>query len=179
MAFDFRSSEEVQQDFRDFEFDQLKPLVLLLGNVTHEGVVSALSAAGRQYKQKYPESSICNWESILELFKNFAVREIIWKVSPLAYEAIANPEYDDVATRLLSLIAERPHILFVRKDVLSEHVDKDVFAPLSDEATENVVKSVHERFQAHGLNVLPYSKNAEVTVLTRAVASCLCSNGRS
>jgi hypothetical protein len=46
-----------------YELETDKPLILLLGSVGHEGVISKLQASNRQYKSKYLESKVNNWES--------------------------------------------------------------------------------------------------------------------
>lgn len=142
-----------------FYLDPEKPLVLLLGEIRYEGITSSLSASGRQYKQKFPESSIHNWESILAYFEQYNVREVIWKCSLNTYWYLIKPEYQCIAQRLLSTIASRPHILFVHQDLLAgKFEDSELF-------TKANIKQVNELFDNHKLNVLPYERNAEVTAL--------------
>lgn len=148
----------------DFELDQDRPLVLLLGGVTHEGIVSALSAAGRQYQQKLPESKVENWHSIVRYFDAFAVRQVIWKMSHGAYERLAHPDYREVRDLLLAKVAAVPHIIFVHKDLLSGRADSDWSLEFAQPPVQ-IRESVNELFDKQSLNVLPYTRNAELTVL--------------
>jgi hypothetical protein len=52
--------------FPDFpDADRSKPLVLLLGNVDHEGITSSLKSGGEQYKKKLLGSRPGNWYAIV------------------------------------------------------------------------------------------------------------------
>jgi len=148
----------------DFELDPEKPLVLLLGGVTHEGIVSALSAAGRQYKQKYPESQVRNWHSILRYFDTFEVREVIWKLTPSTYEILARRAYEEVRECLLERIAAVPHVLFVHEDVVSGKADSE-WSMEFYQPPEEVRDKVNALFDEYQLRVMPYSRNAELTVM--------------
>jgi hypothetical protein len=152
-----------------------KPLTLLLGNVDHEGVASKLKASGRQYKKKILDSSAENWVSIVEYFDDFLVDEVLIKLSPYTYYLIASEDYRDVAEELFSKIAKVANIVFVYESLLSgmgnneeeEEEDKDSYYyrynfDLPDENTGTFVNALLERI---GLNVIPYRKNAELTVL--------------
>jgi hypothetical protein len=160
----------------DFELASECPLVLLLGNISHEGVVSSLAAARRQYKQKYLESQVKNWWRVLKFFSDFEVKEVIWKLSPVVYGHLVDPEYRDVSEKLLAAIAKSSHIIFVHENVLAGgrpglgfKVDDDEY--LSDHfavPSETVRSEVHELLAKHGLKLLPYATNAEVTVMASA-----------
>lgn len=154
---------DASDDFSDGDIEYLldpeKPLVLLLGKITHEGVTSALCASGRQYKQKYPESSIKNWETILGYFHRYNVREVIWKLSPITYDYLNHPKYLPICHELMSKIASRPHVLFVHRELLSGEIEEESFP------SKAIIPEVNKLFKEHKLNVLPYDRNAEVTVL--------------
>ncbi len=151
------------QEFFSFDLDPTKPLVLLLGRVAHEGVVSALSAAGRQYKEKHLESGIRNWRSILRYFERFTVREVLWKLTGEAYELLLNPDYRSARDELLGRISSVPHVLFVHQGLLSGRDETGL--SLHHQPTEGVCSQVNDLFAKHELNILPFTRNAEVTVL--------------
>lgn len=148
----------------EHELDPGKPLVLLFGHVAHEGIVSALSAAARQYKQKYPESEIRNWPSILRYFDQFPVAGVIWKISPATYHVLTSPGYAKVRDKLLTHVASTPHILFVHEDLFSGR-DDGPWAGDFPRPTPEVRQRVHDIFQRYRLQVLPYRRNAELTVM--------------
>ena len=62
-----------------YELEADKPLILLLGKVNHEGVLSKLQASNRQYKSKFLESKVKNWESILKYFDDYVIDAVLIK----------------------------------------------------------------------------------------------------
>ncbi len=177
----------VQQEFPDFDIQ--KPLVLLLGNVTHEGITSSLRAGGEQYKQKHLASSVENWRSILKIFGSFNVRAVVVKLNAWVFTLFADPEYEDVRDALLNSISRVPHIFFVHEDILSRGTSRegtlsreefirhrvgdiadeeiDMYMAhfgfkLPDEQTLNEASALLQRFQ---ISLIPYKANADVTVM--------------
>lgn len=145
-----------------YELDTDKPLILLLGSVGHEGVVSKLQAAERQYKSKFLESKVKNWESILEYFDNYIVEAVLVKLTPHVISLMASKEYKDVRAKLLKKIGEASNILFVYEDLLSGQFEKGTWMDQPSEKDRNLV---FEMLSEHGINILPYKRNAEVTVM--------------
>jgi hypothetical protein len=148
-----------------------KPLTLLLGNVDDSGTLSKLKAAGRQYQKKILDSSIENWKTILEYFDGFLVDEALIKLSAYTYKLIASEQYREIAEELFAKIAKIPNIVFVYESFLSGKDDSKedqkennyyYHFGLPDEDTRFFVNSLLERI---GLNVIPYKRNAELTVL--------------
>ena len=76
-----------------FELEKDKPLVLLLGGVAHEGVLSALETSGRQYKIKYLQSRPKNWEMILQWFHDYTIECVVMKLNAPTITLMAHPEY--------------------------------------------------------------------------------------
>ena len=101
------------------ELDQSRPLILLLGNVDHEGITSPLKSSREQYKKKLLDSKVDNWLSILEYFDRFLVRATIIKLNTAVYNLLASPGYEKVGDQLLTRIAESRNIVFVFEDLLS------------------------------------------------------------
>lgn len=177
----------------DFEgLERSKPLVLLLGHIDHEGITSSLKASGEQYKKKVLDSSIENWYSILKYFDRFKIRALVVKLTPYTYQLISNPEYQQIAAEFFKQTAKVRHIVFVFGDLLREEgsdVPGDMPEPASapsaqpgpfsvgyDDAyagdspyyhrpTKQTLHEVNALLREHDLNLIPYARNAEVTVV--------------
>lgn len=150
-----------------------KSLILLLGNVDNDGIISKLKTSERQYKKKILDSSIENWQTILEYFDDFLIDEVLVKLSARTYELIASEQYAEIAEELFLKISKTSNIVFVYESFLSgkdkkketqKEYDYDYFfefqTPNND--TRILVNSLLERT---GLNVIPYTKNAELTIV--------------
>jgi hypothetical protein len=173
------------------DFDVLKPLVLLLGNVSHEGITSSLRAGGEQYKQKLLVSTVANWSSIVRIFGSFRVRAVVVKVNAWAYRNFAHPEYRNVRDELLTLVAKVPHIFFVYEDILSGGITEESGAfqaefirrrggDVLDEEdlrlhrelfgfdlpAEEVLREAESAFRRFDITLVPYRTNADVTVMS-------------
>lgn len=137
-------------------------IVLLLGDIAHEGVTSALSTSGIAYKVKFLNSSVGNWESIIRIFQTHDVKMVIGKFIGSVYALFTSPAYKDVGCRLIKEIAARHHRLFAYEGLLvnKECSEDEEFSrpPVA------VMKKANEFFTANGLDILPYKKRAEVTV---------------
>jgi hypothetical protein len=150
----------------DFALDPCKPLVLLLGNIGHEGVVSSLSAARRQYKRKMLDSSPTNWASIIEYFTTFKVTAVLVKLMPHTFRLLSLEEYATVRNKLFSLVATVPNIVFVYEDILTgKQLQDDWKEPYP---ASELLDSIFAWFNSIGIELTPYKKNAEVTVLSES-----------
>src|ERR1039457_1424474 len=87
-------------------------MVLLLGDIAHEGVTSALKTSGISYKWKFLNSSIENWKSIIRIFQKHDVTMVLGKLTGEIYDNLDDPDYRSVSSQLLKEIAKRPHRLF-------------------------------------------------------------------
>lgn len=138
-------------------------LVLLIGNINHEGVSSAIRTAGRQYKQKMLESKPNNWSEIVRIFDDFHVESVLIKFSGNNFSRILRDEYRDVGIELLAKVGSVPNVVFVYENIITgkyTEEDEDFWTPDEDERV-----TVLSMFEEHGITVLPYKKNAEVTVI--------------
>jgi hypothetical protein len=108
-----------------FELEKDKPLVLLLGSVSHEGVVSALRTSGRQYKIKYLESSPKNWETIAQCFNDYTIECVLMKLNARTITLMASSEYNAVRESLFSKIGSVPNIVFVFEEVQSVSLSQE------------------------------------------------------
>jgi hypothetical protein len=140
-------------------------IVLLLGDIAHEGVTSQLSTAGLSYKRKFLSSSAANWATIVRLFQTHDVRTVLGKLTGDVYGHLVSQDYKSVSSELLKAIATRPHRLFAYEDLVAskesaEEDESDRFWRPS----VKVMQKANEILRTHGLDVLPYRKRAEVTV---------------
>jgi hypothetical protein len=174
------------------DVDDREPLVLLLGNVDHEGITSPLKSGGAHYKKKLLESGPRNWSSILGHFYGFAVRVVIVKLNAQTYELLALPEYSSVARDLLDKIAQTRNAVFVFEDLLSRQAkgagpndQKESAADSNSDDNEDaeyyggkfelrqpktrVLEFVNRMLRERQLNLIPYRTNAEVTVIASQI----------
>jgi len=161
--------------------DTESPLVVLLGNVDHEGIVSALKTSGYVYKKKILESSRSNWESIIGLLQHVEVEAVLVKLNTAAFDLIAEPNYQTVGDYLLSSIAKKRSIVFVYDDLWfpSETQDIEPDGVPDDEGRyyrvysshrygvpeQEVMELVRTKLIGAGISPVPYSTNAQLTVM--------------
>lgn len=141
-----------------------KPLILLMGNVDREGVLSTISQSGRWYTRKVLHSQPSNWQSVVDILTHSTVSAALVQLTPLTYRYIVNENYATVRDLLFKHLAEVPHAVFIHDDLY--HGTRD--GELSDEIdypTEVQRKGVFDLLTKHHLNVVTYRKNTEVTLL--------------
>lgn len=66
------------------------PFFLFLGGSDHEGATSKLKAAGCEYKKKFLESRLENWESIFEYLRAENLYGVLVKLINTTYELMAS-----------------------------------------------------------------------------------------
>lgn len=152
----------------DYQLDPTKPLVLLLGWVDHEGVISSLKTSGRQYKKKILNSYPDNWASTADLFDQFKISSVIGKFPANVLKLVVHDGYRDVRERLFGAIGKVPNQIFLFEDILAgEQSDKfrEEYRPYPERA---VLEEALEFLKQHNIDVIPYARKAEVTVLADA-----------
>lgn len=157
-------------DYGTFDLDTDKPLVLLLGNIAHEGVLSMLQSSHRQYKQKLLKSKTENWKNIIEYFDEFSVTSVLIKLSPDVISRLASEKYKEVSSPLLKRISEKQNMVFVYEDLLSESFSaiKGDWGEYYNQPTKEELSMVLDQLETLELNLMPYKTNAQVTVLAEA-----------
>jgi hypothetical protein len=175
--------------FPGIAHDDPDPLVLLIGNVDHEGITSALKSSGTQYKKKLLESRPENWTEILRYFYGYTIKAVIIKLNARVYDLLALPAYKGIADDLFEMIATKRHAVFVFEDLLSRRAEQQD-QRVQDEAEREgfdaddeedsayyggrfaieqpatqVLEIVNRMLRRHDLNLVPYRTNAEVTVI--------------
>lgn len=154
----------------EYQLDPARPLILLLGWVDHEGILSSLKTSGRQYKKKLLDSLPQNWESIIKLFTEFQVTAVVGKIPARVLALVVNKRYREVRERLFSAIGKVPNQIFMFEDIL-EGEQKDKFREqYNPYPAKQVMGDAITFLQAHGVQILPYTTTtrAEVTVLAEA-----------
>lgn len=168
--------------------DPTEPLVLVIGTITSDGVMSVLKTSGREYRLKRLESSVRNWVTICELFEQYKVRAVLLKLTGEVYENLADADYATARDTLLRHVATVPHAIFAYEDLLSDievpPAEREPEAEMSGNADEHrwhyvrfhepsveVRKTVNAILRDRGLNVIGYRTNAELTVLASTFIS--------
>ncbi len=161
--------------------NESKPsLILLLGNVAHEGITSPLKSGGTQYKKKILVSSLENWTDILGYFLGYAVRAVIAKMTYPVYGLLLSPNYSSIADDLFANIAKTRHAIFVHEEMLSgdenpRSVDGEDHGygwdgqRQFDEDNRAKYAKVNEMMLERGLTLIPYQSNAEITVIASRI----------
>lgn len=167
----FEESDLEEEIEFEYVLDFAKPLVLLLGWVDHEGILSALKSSGRQYKKKILSSYPKNWEAIADLFDNFKISAVVGKLAPEVLELIVHEDYLQVRDRLFQAIGAVPNQIYLYEDVFDgEQADKfrEEYSPYPDRQT---IERAIEFLRSCGLELVPYKRRADVTVLAEAFLS--------
>lgn len=156
--------------------DSDKSLILILGDVDREGVTSKITSTRGQYKKKLLNSSVENWKSILRYFDEFSISQTLVKLTPYTYELIASEPYRCIAKNLFEKISELPNIVFVHESLFSGIEDLSSKIPKNESQIyiyeyylkppdDKIRLFVNEILENNNLNVIPYKKNAELTIL--------------
>ncbi|RDB58541.1 hypothetical protein C1879_04210 [Paraeggerthella hongkongensis] len=139
--------------------------------------MSQLKAAGITYVNKRLESRVANWEKIIDLLESENLLGVIWKASRKSYENFADPEYKDTAIKLAHTIAKKPHVAFVHESYIIGHPyeggppselfddDYDFWYYNLQPPANDVRKWVNEFLSKSGVDLTPYQKNAEMSVI--------------
>ena len=163
-----RMDVDSEADNDTIKLDANKPLVLLLGNVDHEGVLSSLSASKRQYKKKVLESTPKNWETIVKYFEQYPVTAVLVKLTPHTFRLLASSDYESVRNDLFSRIATVPNNVFVYEDVLTGEKQDEWQEQFRPYPPRDLLESVLSWLEPYGMELILYKTNAEVTVLAES-----------
>lgn len=149
---------------------------LFLSDSDSDAARSRLAVAGIPYIKKRLESGSANWEKIIEIIDDEHLLGVLVKLSNTTMERLLHPEYAEVHDELLTRIKHLHHIIFVHSSFFglaleqSTGVEEDedswfgpngYFYPLEEEQR----KAVMELFDRYELNVVPYRRNVELSLL--------------
>jgi hypothetical protein len=170
---DLFDSPPVQQPELDLDseyvLDPNKPLVLLLGWVDHEGILSSLKATGRQYKKKLLTSTPENWATIAALFDNFKISAVLGKISGDVMSVIVkHPAYAEVGERLFKRVGAVPNQLYVYEQILQGEQTDPFRAEYEAYPPQAERDAAIEFLRSNNIEIVPYKTRAEVTVLAES-----------
>ena len=149
-----------------------KPLVVLIGNVDREGVLSAIAQSGRWYKRKDLHSMPANWQSIVDILTQSSVSAALMQMTPFTYRYIVHEDYASIREQLFEHLAEVPHSVFIHDDLFHGTREGELSEEF-DYPTEDQRKSVCALLDRYGINVVTYQKNSEVTLLVLSFLATL------
>jgi len=152
----------------EYVLDPDKPLVLLLGWVDHEGILSSLKATGRQYKKKLLDSYPANWETIHMVFKEFKVSAVLGKFSGRVLTLLAHSDYADVREGLFKEIGTVPNQVFIYEDILQGEQTDRIRAEIDPYPPQEERDAAINFLRANNIEVTPYRTKAEVTVIAES-----------
>lgn len=96
--------------------------IVLLGNLTQEGVTSKVHSLGYRYEQRVLLSKAKNWLKIEAFLKQLEEQSHIIALLVHLYEPVllyfGEPEYRQVWARMLSIIKKHPSLVFIYQDNL-------------------------------------------------------------
>ena len=152
----------------DFVLDPEKPLVLLLGWVDHEGILSSLKATGRQYKKKLLDSYPANWETIHTVFKDYKVSAVLGKFSGHVLSLIEHADYADVRETLFKEIGAVPNQIFIYEDLVQGEQPDRLRAEMDPYPPQAEHDAAIDFLRANDIDITPYRTKAEVTVIAES-----------
>ncbi len=152
----------------EYVLDPEKPLVLLLGWVDHEGILSSLKATGRQYKKKLLNSYPANWETIHMVFKEFKVSAVLGKFSGRVLSLLTHPDYAEVREGLFKEIGTVPNQVFIYEELVQGEQTDRIRAELDPYPPQAERDAAINFLRANNIDITPYRTKAEVTVIAES-----------
>ncbi|MBJ6954333.1 hypothetical protein [Vibrio cholerae] len=160
-------------------------IVLFLGNAAREGVTAKLKAVGVEYKRKMLESSLKNWDTILDLFNEYEVTSVIVKMTNSTFTVLGNASYSSKVEMLLENISSKPCLILAHDSLITGKVvdkhqaysksvsgfeedydqDYDYYYEMFTPPPKELVRTVIDKLANYGLSIIPYEKNVELSVL--------------
>ncbi len=160
--------EQLSEPDLEYVLDPNKPLVLLLGWVDHEGILSSLKATGRQYKKKLLTSHPENWTTIASLFDEFKISSVLGKFPGHVMSLIVEPNYAEVREQLFKRVGEVPNQVYVYEQVLQGEQAEGFRAETDPYPSQDVRDSAIAFLRSNNIEIVPYKTKAEVTVLAES-----------
>ncbi|EGQ7944359.1 hypothetical protein G8G17_003250 [Vibrio cholerae] len=160
-------------------------IVLFLGNADREGVTAKLKAVGVEYKRKMLESSLKNWDTILDLFNEYEVTSVIVKMTNSTFTVLGNASYSSKVEMLLENLSSKPCLILAHDSLITGKVvdkhqaysksisgfeedydqDYDYYYEMFTPPPKELVRTVIDKLANYGLSIIPYEKNVELSVL--------------
>ena len=112
----------------------------------------------------YPE----NWTATADLFDQYKISSVVGKLPAEVLQLIVNKNYHAVRERLFGAIGSVPNQIYLFEDILAgEQSDKfrEEYKPYPAHA---ILEEALTFLRQHNIEVIPYARKAEVTVLADA-----------
>ena len=149
---------------------------LFLSDSSSEAATSRLAFAGIGYKRRKLESRIANWTSICELMDDGGLIAVLVKLTTYTMRAMVSSGYRLAADELLHRISNLPNIVFVHASFFSEQSVTGTDAREKEDEwfgaaahfgslQESEHKEVMKMLEQHGIELMPYRRNVELSVL--------------
>lgn len=149
---------------------------LFVSESSAEAATSRLAVAGISYIRKKLESGAANWEAISDLLDEQDVAAVLVKFTTHTLRLMISRSYRNAAGGLLRRMALLPNLVFVHASFLDLPLtDLDAQEGEEDEwfgaATHFGSLEKHERedvmelLTRHGIEIMPYRRNVELSVL--------------
>lgn len=155
---------------------------LLIGDQRGDSASAKLKALGIPYKVKLLESSPDNWKTILEVLESGNIRAVIARLSGGVFQRVPRGPYAGLADAIFAVVGALPHIAFAHEDTLRGELNAERIAasrggrPLTgfeeqryqliySTPSKEDVAATKEVLTRHRINLIPYSTNAELSVL--------------
>jgi hypothetical protein len=164
----FEKLDEAEELEFEFMLNPAEPLVLLLGWVDHEGILSSLKSSNRQYKKKFLDSLPENWTSISKIFEEFNVSCTLAKFTPHVVRLVTDPKYQSVREELFDKIGNTPNQFFIFEDLLEGEQTNKLREQSKPYPPAETTQAAITWMRSKNVKLVPYKRNAEVTVLAAA-----------
>jgi hypothetical protein len=172
---EFEFSYGFDPDTCEYTLNPNKPVTLLLDYITNSNMMDHIKVANHQYKSKILKNSNPeNWKKTLNLFNEFRISCVLCKVSARLLWKMNDIRYGDYVRNLFQEISKYPNQFFIHKNYFTNfseaiyyekyaidvEIDRDDLNILEKQFKESL-----DIMKAHGLEIIPYSTNAEMSVL--------------
>jgi hypothetical protein len=142
------------------------PIILLIGNADHEGIVSVLKTSSYIYTKKILESSPQNWESIVTILNTETVLASVVKLTPASYELLDREDYAEVGEELFTRLKATRNLVFAYEDLVNpDEAEGGGFGDSFHYPELGVRRRVNAKLASFGIETVCYKTNAELTVI--------------
>ena len=152
---------------------------LFLSDSDRESAKSRLAVAGVPYIKKRLESGTSNWQKIIAIIDSEDPLGVLVKLTNQTMRLMLQLAYIDIRHELLSRIQARPHVIFVHSSFYGitheapgrvGEDDEDLWFGFAENAffyplDESERAAVAQLFSEYALNIVPYRRNVELSLL--------------
>jgi hypothetical protein len=81
---------------------------------------------------------------------------------------MASEDYQEVSNKLFQRIAQKPNMVFVYEDLLTGEIGSEEWVELHWKPSKEDLDKVFNSIESLDLEIMPYRRNAQVTVLAES-----------